>query len=128
MKVAYPGGTVGFLTSLDPSIVKSDKLVGSVIGLPAKLPKVWHELVIEIHLLQRVVGVVDELKVEPIKVNEVLMLNVNTTATVGTVTKIKKNEIVCKLKLPVCAETGSRITISRMVGNRFRLIGYGIIR
>ncbi|MGM5488942.1 MAG: hypothetical protein ACQESG_08435, partial [Nanobdellota archaeon] len=33
-----------------------------------------------------------------------------------------------KLKLPICAQVGSRITISRRLGNRFRLIGYGIIQ
>ena len=79
------------------------------------------------HLLERVVGVAEEMNVEPIKINEVLMLNVNTSATVGTVIKIRKLDIQCRLKLPVCAEAGSRVTISRMVGNRFRLIGYGII-
>ncbi|MBI4149477.1 hypothetical protein HY491_03440, partial [Candidatus Woesearchaeota archaeon] len=29
---------------------------------------------------------------------------------------------------PVCAEKGSRVTISRRIGNRFRLIGYGILQ
>jgi translation initiation factor 2 subunit 3 len=124
---AFPGGTIGLLTSLDPSIVKSDKLVGSVVGMIGKLPKVWHEFTIEVHLLERVVGVAEEMNVEPIKINEVLMLNVNTAATVGTVIKIRKLDIQCRLKLPVCAEAGSRVTISRMVSNRFRLIGYGII-
>ncbi|MBI2130350.1 hypothetical protein HYU10_01130, partial [Candidatus Woesearchaeota archaeon] len=33
----------------------------------------------------------------------------------------------CVLKVPVCAESGSRVTISRRIGNRFRLIGYGEI-
>ncbi|MEK6808501.1 MAG: translation initiation factor IF-2 subunit gamma [Nanoarchaeota archaeon] len=126
--LGFPGGTIGLLTSLDPSIVKADKLVGNVVGLPGKLPKVWNDLTIEIHLLDRVVGVAEQINVEPIKINEVFMLNVNTSATVGIVTKIRKRDIQCKLKLPVCAETGSRITLSRMVGNRFRLIGYGIIK
>jgi len=31
------------------------------------------------------------------------------------------------LKLPVCADKGARVTISRRIGNRFRLIGYGLI-
>lgn len=128
IKEAFPAGTVGILTSLDPSIVKADKLIGNLIGLPGKLPKVWHEFMIEIYLLQRVVGVAEQLSVEPIKLNEVLMLNVNTAATVGTVIKIKRNYVWCKLKLLVCADSGTRVTISRMVGNRFRLIGYGIIR
>ncbi|MEK6948944.1 MAG: translation initiation factor IF-2 subunit gamma, partial [Nanoarchaeota archaeon] len=66
-------------------------------------------------------------KVEPVKMNEALMLNVNAAATVGIVTSLKKNNVACKLKVPVCAEIKSRVTISRRIGNRFRLIGYGEI-
>ena len=120
-----PGGSIGVLTSLDPSIVKSDQLTGSIVGLPGKLPKVWNELMLDVHLLQRVVGTKEELNVEPIKMSEPLMLNVNSAATVGIVIELKKNKIRCRLKLPVCADAGSRVTISRRIGNRFRLIGYG---
>ena len=122
-----PGGSVGVMTNLDPSIVKSDKLSGSVAGLAGKLPPVHYGLKLEVKLLERVVGSDKDLNVEPIKMTEALMLNVNSAATVGIVTDMKKDKVKCKLKLPVCAETGSRVTISRMIGNRFRLIGYGII-
>ena len=123
-----PGGSIGVLTLLDPSIVQSDKLTGSVLGLAGKLPPVWNELVLEVTLLQRVVGAKEELTVQPVKMGETLMLNVNSSATVGIVTELRKNSIKCKLKLPVCASIGSRVTISRMIANRFRLIGYGMIR
>ena len=122
-----PSGSIGVLTSLDPSIVKSDQLTGSIVGLPGKLPRVWNEFVLDVHLLQRVVGTKEELNVEPIKMGEVLMLNVNSAATVGIVVELRKNKIRCKLKLLVCADSGSRVTISRKIGNRFRLIGYGEI-
>ena len=125
---AHPGGSIAISTSLDPSIVKSDNLAGNIIGLPGKLPKVWYELHLETKLLDRVVGTEDELNVEPIKMNEALMLNVNSSVTAGVVTELKKNDFNATLKLPVCAEVGSRVTISRMVGTRFRLIGYGIIK
>ena len=127
VKEVSPGGTIGVLTSLDPAVVKSDFLAGNVAGLPEKLPPIWNEFRIETNLLERVVGVEEELKVEPIKINEVLMLNVNSAATVGVVTELKKDIIRCKLKLPVCSEIGSNVTISRRIGNRFRLIGYGVI-
>ncbi len=122
-----PGGSFALLSQLDPSVVKSDKLVGSVVGLPGKLPKVWSELKLKITLLERVVGAKDKLVVEPIKPNEVLMLNVYSAATVGIVKAITTKEIACDLKKPVCADTGSKVTISRMVGQRWRLIGYGEI-
>ncbi|MBI4452800.1 translation initiation factor IF-2 subunit gamma [Candidatus Woesearchaeota archaeon] len=127
LETVGPGGSIGVLTSLDPSVVKSDQLTGSLVGLPGKLPKTWNELVLDVHLLQRVVGTQEELNVEPIKMSEPLMLNVNSAATVGIVIELKKNKVRCKLKLPVCADTGSRVTISRRIGNRFRLIGYGEI-
>jgi len=122
-----PGGSIGVLTSLDPSVVKSDQLTGSLVGLPGKLPKVWNELLLDVHLLKRVVGTREELNVDPIKMTEPLMLNVNSAATVGIVIELRKNKIRCRLKLPVCADTTSRVTISRRIGNRFRLIGYGEI-
>ncbi|MBW2979824.1 translation initiation factor IF-2 subunit gamma [Candidatus Woesearchaeota archaeon] len=128
VKEVRPGGSFGIMTSLDPAIVKSDKLTGSVVGKPGKLPDVFYEFMLETHLLERVVGTKEELKVDPIKMGEALMLNVNAAATVGVVIGLKKDHAKCKLKLPVCAEPGSRVTISRMVGNRFRLIGYGIIK
>jgi translation initiation factor 2 subunit 3 len=123
-----PGGSVGVLTSLDPSIVKSDSLTGNVAGLHDKLPPVWNTIKLETRLLERVVGAKEETKVEPIKMHEPLMLNVNSAATVGIVISLKKETIECQLKLPVCASVGSNITISRRIGNRFRLIGYGIIK
>ena len=50
VKEANPGGSVGVLTSLDPAVVKSDQLTGAIVGLPDKLPKVWHELLLGINL------------------------------------------------------------------------------
>ncbi len=123
-----PGGSVGVMTKLDPSLVKSDSLVGNVVGCPDKLPPVWYELHLETHLLDRVVGAEEDLAVEPVKQNEVLMLNSNSAATVGFVTEVSKDAFKCRLKKPICADPGSRVTISRRIGSRFRLIGYGVIK
>jgi len=122
-----PGGSAGIQTKLDPALVKSDSLVGNVVGLHGKMPEIIYELNLKQTLLERVVGSKDELLVEKIKMNEILMLNVNSTATVGTVMEIKKDSIKLKLKKPICASKNDRVTISRMVGARWRLIGYGEI-
>ena len=124
---AGPGGSIGVMTNLDPCIIKSDMLTGNVAGIPGKLPPVWQSFSLKTNLLERVVGSAEDLKVEPIKKLEALMLNVNSAATVGIVMDLHKDIIKCNLKLPVCAEKGSRVTISRRIGNRFRLIGYGTI-
>src|SRR3989344_3935758 len=39
-----PGGSLGILTELDPSIVKSDKLSGNLAGIPGKLPPVYNKI------------------------------------------------------------------------------------
>ncbi|MBS3131112.1 translation initiation factor IF-2 subunit gamma [Candidatus Woesearchaeota archaeon] len=128
MEQVGPGGSIGVLTSLDHAIVKADSLTGSVVGLKGKIPKVWYEFELDTNLLQRVVGAREDVEVEPIKLGEPLMLNVNSAATVGVVARLGKNSCFCRLKIPVCAEEGSRVTISRKIGNRFRLIGFGVIK
>ncbi|MBL7100603.1 MAG: translation initiation factor IF-2 subunit gamma [Nanoarchaeota archaeon] len=123
-----PGGSVGMLTLLDPSIVKADSLAGNVVGLPGKLPKVWYEFDLEPHLLERVVGINDDLLVEAVKEREFLMLNANSSATIGVVDKISKNLFHVMLRIPVCCDNDDRITISRKLGDRWRLIGWGQIK
>jgi translation initiation factor 2 subunit 3 len=123
----HPGGSIGVQTTLDPYYVKADSLTGNMVGLPGQLPPVWEEFAIKPTLLERVVGAKEEVKVDPIKKFESLMLNVNAAATVGVVTDIKKSLAYIKLKIPVCCAKEDRITISRMMGNRWRLIGFGTI-
>ncbi len=123
-----PGGSMALSTLLDPSIVKSDSLTGSLVGGEGKLPPVHYQLTLDTHLLERVVGAKDEVEVKPLAKAEVLMLNVNSAATVGVVVDPSKKNTTCVLKKPVCANIGDRITISRKVGDRFRLIGYGILK
>jgi translation initiation factor 2 subunit 3 len=128
MQEARPGGLIGIGTKLDPSITKSDALVGQVAGLPGKLPPTIEGLVMETKLLERVVGVNDESAVEPIHSNEPLMLNIGTATTIGVVTSARQLDAEVKLKRPICADKGSHIAISRRVGARWRLIGSGVLK
>ena len=125
VKEITPGGSAAIQTKLDPALVKTDSLVGNIIGLPGTMPEVLEKLEFKPELLKRVVGAKDDLVVEPVKKGETLMLNVNATATVGFITDLKKDLISLDLKKPVCASKGDRITLSRMIGARWRLIGYG---
>ena len=124
----HPGGSVSILTALDPSIVKGDHLTGNVVGKPGTLPPVWSELKLETTILERIVNVGEDFKVDPLRLQEPLLLNVNSAKTVGVVVSLKKGVATCKLKLPICAAVGDKVTISRRVGNRFRLIGFGLIK
>jgi translation initiation factor 2 subunit 3 len=125
---ATPGGLLAVGTTLDPTLTKSDSLTGQVAGLPGTLPPTRDDLKLELHLLERVVGVSDEEVIGPIKTSEPLMLNVGTATTVGVVTSARKDIAEVKLKRPVCAENDSMVAISRRVGSRCRLIGVGVIK
>ncbi len=127
VQTAGPGGLVGISTEMDPYWTKSDSMTGNVVGMPGKLPKPAYQLNLNVHLLERVVGSREELKVEPIKINDPLMLTMGTARTVGVVSSSKGSRIAVGLKLPVCALKGDKVAISRQVLGRWRLIGWGII-
>jgi translation initiation factor 2 subunit 3 len=113
-----PGGLLGLMTKLDSSLTKSDALVGSVVGLPGKLPEVRYSLAVEFKPIRKLES--------QIKVGEDLLINVGTARSVGTVTSVKKERIEMKLKIPVCFSR-ERIVVSRQVEGRWHLVGYGNI-
>lgn len=121
---AKAGGLIAIGTSLDPSVTKSDRLVGNIVGLPGTLPQPTNKISMEVHLLERHLLQ----NVEKIKKGETLVINAGTAATSGIVTELYKNAINVTVKRPVCVEPKSKTAISRRVGNRWMLIGYGVIK
>ena len=125
---ATPGGLIAIGTDLDPARTKSDSYAGKVIGKPKDLPPIMDGFNLSINLLKRVVGTIEEKNVDPIKTNEPLMLTIGTATTVGIVKEFHGEIVGVKLKLPVCAQMGQRIAISRRIDGRWHLIGYGEIQ
>jgi translation initiation factor 2 subunit 3 len=123
-----PGGLIGVSTDLDPAMTKSDNLSGRVMGQPGTLPEVRQQFTMETELLDTVVGASEDKEVDPIRTQEPLMLNIGTSTTVGVVTSARDEDADVRLKLPVCAEAGQRVAISRRIGTRWRLIGHGVIQ
>ncbi|MEM4312365.1 MAG: translation initiation factor IF-2 subunit gamma [Nitrososphaerales archaeon] len=123
-----PGGLIAIGTLLDPYLTKSDALLGSVVGRPNELPDILESLNIKFFLFDTAVGTKELIKVEPIKLGEHLRLNIGTAATLGIVERTKSEEVFIKLKRPVCSLYNSRVAISRKIGDRWRLIGSGIIK
>lgn len=122
-----PGGLIAIGTRLDPAYTKSDSLVGSVIGRPGRLPDEREELTIDSDLFDTAVGTQDLIKVEPVKVNESLRLNIGTAVVLATVRSVHDGRLNVKLKRPVCAIAKNRVAISRRIADRWRLIGAGTI-
>ncbi|MBN2065800.1 MAG: translation initiation factor IF-2 subunit gamma, partial [Candidatus Thermoplasmatota archaeon] len=125
---ATPGGLIAIGSGLDPARTKSDSYAGKVVGRRGHLPPTLESFFLSITLLKRVVGTIDEKNVDPIKTNEPLMLTIGTATTVGIVSEFHGENIGVKLKLPVCANEGQRIAISRRIDGRWHLIGYGQIK
>ncbi|MFT4868813.1 MAG: translation initiation factor 2 subunit 3 [Colwellia polaris] len=121
-----PGGLMAVETNLDPAMAKSDGLSGNRLGLEGELPETTSKLELEVDLMEKLVGSDRIEEVENIKGKEPLMLNVGTGKSAGVVTQAGKN-VKVDLKVPVCAEVGDRVAISRQIGSRWRLIGQGKI-
>jgi translation initiation factor 2 subunit 3 len=124
---ATPGGLLGVQTKLDPSLTKSDGLGGNVLGKPETLPPIIVDIRIRSNLFEKVVGMKEEHKLEKLKTGDVLMLTAGITRTVGLITSVSDSELGIKLKIPICAEKGEKVSISKQIMGRWRLIGWGEI-
>ncbi|MDE1848991.1 MAG: translation initiation factor IF-2 subunit gamma [Nanoarchaeota archaeon] len=124
---AIPGTSIAIETSLDPSLTKADSLTGCLVSRKGFLPDITHSLKINYSLFREVLGIAENLKIDPIKTKEMLMLSVNTTITVGIVERIKGNEIELSLNIPIIALKGSNAGIARNLSGHWRLIGFGEI-
>ena len=127
LDTAHPGGLIAIGTGLDPSITKSDSLVGRLSGVPGTLPPMVTDITFKTELMNRVVGVTSELAVDGLKTNEPLMLSAGTATTVGVITSGRSDSAEVSLKIPVCIEKGQRVAISRRIAGKWRLIGYGAV-
>jgi translation initiation factor 2 subunit 3 len=125
---AHCGGLVGVGTLLDPSYSKADGLTGNIAGKTGMLPPTLTELTLETQILDRAVGTKELMKVEEVSMNETLLLHVGAAITTGKVSSIRKGTALIKLTRPVCAQTESRVALSRKIAGRWRLIGYGMTR
>jgi translation initiation factor 2 subunit 3 len=126
----HAGGLCGMATQLDPSITTADNLSGQVVARRGDLPEVRSKLEISVTLMDNMVAAEGEKpeKIHPLRNNEMLMLNVATATSVGVTKNAEKNRTGLELRLPICADVGQRVSLSRRVGSRWRLIGYGTIQ
>jgi translation initiation factor 2 subunit 3 len=125
---AHCGGLVGVGTLLDPSYSKADGLTGNIAGKTGMLPPTLSELTLQAQILDRAVGTKELAKIDEVTMNETLLLHVGAAITVGKVASIRKGNVLIKLTRPVCAQTTSRVALSRKIGGRWRLIGFGMIK
>jgi len=124
---AKPGSTIALETELDPKITKADSLSGCIASIPNELPEITSNIKISYKLFKEVLGIEEHKEVEDIKTNELLMLAVNTTITVGQVLSAQKDSLELALKIPIVPLKGENIGIARNFNSHWRLIGFGEI-
>ena len=120
-----PGASISIETELDPFLTKADSLTGCLVSTKGNLPEITYKIRIKSKLFGEVLGLDNHKKVEPIKTREMLMLNLNTTISVGVVERIKGEELEIILNIPVIALKGDDAGIARNINNHWRLIGFG---
>ena len=150
LQYAVPGGLIGVGTLLDPTLTRRDRMKGQVIGHVGTLPPNLSGMEISYNLMRRMVGVDQQsttsepLKVKKLEVKEILQINIGSIATQGHVQALRETEkkptdsssniksskfYMAKIKLnrPVCSPDGEKISLSRKIDGKWRLIGWGLI-
>ncbi|KAJ2818168.1 eukaryotic translation initiation factor 2 subunit gamma, partial [Coemansia furcata] len=131
LQFAVPGGLIGVSTLIDPSLCRADRLVGQVLGSVGRLPKVYIEIDIRYELLRRLLGVKTDSKkqskVAHLAKNEVIMVNIGSTAVGARILGVKDDLAKLMLKDPACADKGDNVALSRRIESHWRLIGWASI-
>jgi translation initiation factor 2 subunit 3 len=119
LKYAVPGGLIGVGTRIDPTLCRADRLVGFVLGLKGRLPEIYVEIEVNYYLLRRLLGVKTadgkQAKVAKLSKNEVLMVNIGSTATGAKVVAVKQDAAKLVLTSPACTNVGEKVALSRRI-------------
>ncbi|KAG2084693.1 uncharacterized protein F5147DRAFT_796853 [Suillus discolor] len=124
LQFAVPGGLIGVGTKIDPGLCRADCLVGQVLGVVGKLPKVYTELETSLFLLHRWLGVRTEdkkqTKVSKLAKNELLLINIGSMSTGGRVLGVKGDLAKIQLTSPACTEVAEK--------KHWQLVGWGSVQ
>ena len=120
-----PGGNAAIETELDMAVGKADTLSGCVASLENKLPEITTKITIRYKLFKEYVG---GTQITPLKPSENIMLSINTSVTVGVISKLSADTVEISLKIPIVPFKEDKVGIARNVNNHWRLIGHGEIK
>ncbi|MGC9144548.1 MAG: translation initiation factor IF-2 subunit gamma [Nitrososphaeria archaeon] len=122
-----PGGLIAIGTKLDPIFTKNDIMVGNYVAKVGFLPDPVNEIVIKYELFEYVIGLKEMVRYEKLRPGENVRLNIGTMTNLGVVEEVTKDIMRIKLKRPAVTLRGDRVALSRIVADRWRLAGSGII-
>ena len=122
LEAARPGGLIAIGTTLDPSLTKSDALVGSMIGRPNEMPEILSSIKVKYEMLKRT-----DVDIPPLRDGEPIVVNVHTATGIGAINGLAKGIATMVLKKPMVAEKGMRVALSKRMGQRWRLAAWGTV-
>lgn len=122
---ALPGGLVGICLDIDPSIAKSNSMVGQILGHVGKLPKVYNEIFMSFDEINR-----HDNFSEKFKTNEGVLLNINSMNIKAKVAKCKNSKklIAFILETPVCVFENQKIAIFKLRSANWLLYATGTFK
>ena len=125
VKEATSGGSLSIETSLDMALTKTDNLSGCVAGLEGELPEIVSRIKLKASHFSEVEGTETHEKIDDFRINDLLMMSVNTSITVGKIIAVNKGELDLELNIPVVSFKGDSVGIAKNLGGHWRLIGVG---
>jgi len=114
---AIPGGLIALQTGLDPYISRSDKLVGCIAGY-GKMPETIYSFKACYRLFENY----------ELKTNDTILVTCRNSRSTGVVASINKDALEMKLNAPLCADKGNKVSYSKLIEHKWRLIGWGVIQ
>ncbi len=156
LQYAVPGGLIGIGTLLDPTLTRRDRMKGQVLGQLGTLPDTINAMEISYTLMKRLTGINPEssnpaehttpIKVKKLEKKEILQINIGSIATQGQIIGLREIQLnndnnnndnnksaklvyfaMIRLTRPVCTPNGEKISLSRKMEGKWRLIGWGTI-
>ena len=126
MDFALPGGLVGIGLDIDPSLAKSNGLIGQIVGYIGTLPDVYSAVQLDFEELKRYDNLDDSFKM-----NEQILISVNSMNIKGNILymskKKKKKYIKIQLEKPICVNDGQKVAIFKNILNRWILVAKSVI-
>ena len=120
------GGLIAIGTDLDPSITKGDGLVGRIVVKAGQKVDIKTKIKVKVSLFDHVIGLKERMPVGGLQKSDVLLLTAVAAKTIGNVISMKNKKAELQLKIPFVLEKGDKIAISKQIGGRWHLVGYGI--
>src|SRR3989338_8848794 len=111
---------VGDEIEIKPGITRKENENPSPIVCKGELPEVVSTIKIKYEMIKR-----KDIENPPLKDSEILAINLNTATTVGVIVGLAKGIATVKLKKPLVNDKSARVALSRKVGQRWRLAGWG---